>query len=154
MAGCRSCLFVQRRDAGLAPDGDAIARFAHWDVVHAMATSVEGWLVLVLRRHLTALADLSQAEAAELGLLVRSASQALAEVVGCEKTYMAQFAEHPDHQHVHVHVVPRPAGSPPEHLGPAVFQRLEVPVDEQVSEARRDELALRLRAALPSRGHA
>ena len=141
MDGCITCDLVARRDAGAAPLWDSILRTEHWDVVHAFGTSLEGWLVLVSRRHRAAVAELTDAEAAELGPLVQRASVALHEVVRCEKTYVVQFAEAAGHGHVHVHVVPRAADLPPEHQGPRVFSLLGVADDECVPEARMDELA-------------
>lgn len=149
MTGCRSCELVDRRDAGAAPPWDRILRTPEWDVVHAYGTSIEGWLVLVTRRHVAALADLTDAESAALGPLVVRVSRALRDVVGCVKTYAAQFAEDPAHPHVHVHVIPRSADQPPELCGPRVFSALGG-VDEAlcVSEQRRDEIAVRLRELL------
>ena len=100
--------------------------------------------MLVTRLHRTAVADLSTEEAAELGPLVQRVSVALREVVGCEKTYVAQFAEHPQHRHVHVHVIPRAADLPEEHQGPRAFSLIGVPDEECVTEARMDELAEQL----------
>jgi diadenosine tetraphosphate (Ap4A) HIT family hydrolase len=145
-----TCSLVARRDAGEAPAWDRILRTNHWDVVHAFGTSLEGWLVLVVRRHLTTVADLSDAEAAELGPLVQRVSAALQEVVGCDKTYVAQFAEHPDHPHVHVHVIPRPRDLAESLRGPRVFDLIGVPDDEAVSEARMTEIASRIAERLAS----
>jgi diadenosine tetraphosphate (Ap4A) HIT family hydrolase len=151
MTDCLTCTLLARRDAGGAPVWDAIARTDHWDVVHAYDTSIEGWLVLAARRHLTALADLSDAEAAELGPLTRDVSRALHAALGCEKTYVAQFAEAAAHPHVHVHVVPRAVEWPDALRGPRVFAALGVPEDERVPEARRDEIARAVRAELADR---
>jgi diadenosine tetraphosphate (Ap4A) HIT family hydrolase len=148
MAACRTCELVQRRDAGDAPPWDLIVRTPTWDIVHAFGTSVEGWLVLVLRRHLTALADLSEAEAAELGPLIRSTSIALREVVACEKTYVVQFAEHEQHPHVHVHVIARMPDQPDDAQGPRIFSRAGVADEDAVPEARMNEIALAVRALL------
>jgi diadenosine tetraphosphate (Ap4A) HIT family hydrolase len=141
MDSCTTCDLVARRDAGAAPPWDSIHRTPHWDVVHAFGTSLEGWIVLVSREHRHAIADLTEDEAAELGPLVRRVSGALHEVVGCEKTYVAQFAEAPGHRHVHVHVVPRASDLPGEHRGPRVFELIGVPGDQWVPEARMDEIA-------------
>jgi len=70
MAECRTCELLERRDRGDAPDWDAIVRTEGWDVVHCDATSVYGWMVLVVRRHVAAVAELTDGEAAELGPLV------------------------------------------------------------------------------------
>lgn len=147
MAGmaCVTCELVERRDAGEAPPWDRILRTDNWDVVHAFGTSVEGWMVLVVRRHVEAVADLTEDEAAEMGTLARRVSIALGEALGCPKTYVVQFAEAADHPHVHVHVIPRYADQPAEYKGPGIFfHALGVSPDEEVSEARRNEIAAEL----------
>ena len=116
--------------------------------MHSYNTSLEGWLVLVVRRHITSLAELTAAEADELGPLVRNVSAALHQVSGCDKTYLAQFAEHPDHQHVHVHLIPRRADHPVDALGPKVFRFLGDNAGQHVTEARMNEIAGRLRQAI------
>ena len=150
--GCLTCELGKRRRLGLAPLWNCILTTASWDVAHAFGTDIEGWCVVVSRRHLVSLADLTDEEAVELGLLVRDLSLALAEVVGSVKTYMAQFAEHPDHHHVHVHLIPRRPDLDNASLGPAVFSHLGLPEAEWVPEDRRNELALRIREQLGSRG--
>ena len=148
MAECVTCSLIARRDAGEAPLWDRILRTPCWDVVHAFGTSLEGWLVLVVRRHITTVADLSDEEAGELGPLIKRVSSALQAVVGCPKTYVVQFAEHEQHPHVHVHVIPRAADLAHELQGPRVFQLIGVPDEEAVSESRMDELAEEIAARL------
>lgn len=137
---CRTCDLIGQRDAGTAPPWDQIVRTPGWDVVHAYDTSIEGWLVLVVRRHVAAVADLTPEEAIELGPLIGEVSRALRDVVGCEKTYVAQFAEHPLHPHVHVHVIPRSHDQAEDRRGPKVFSQLGVPPDERVPEDRMDAI--------------
>jgi diadenosine tetraphosphate (Ap4A) HIT family hydrolase len=146
--GCTTCELVERRDRGAAPVWDEIVRTEHWDVVHCYGVSIEGWLVLACRRHVEAVADLSEAEAASLGPLLVQVSSALRDVVGAVKTYVVQYAEHPQHPHVHVHVIPRRADHPEELRGPRIFDAAGRPPEECVPEHRMDELALALRAHL------
>ena len=127
-----------------------MARTPGWDVVHAFGTSIAGWIVLVVRRHIASVAELTDDEALELGPLIKAVSVALHDVVGCEKTYVAQFAEHPQHRHVHVHVIPRGADMPDDRQGPAVFSEIGVAVDQCVPEARMDDIAVALRRRLDS----
>ena len=148
MSDCHTCELVERRDAGGAPPWDAIVRYRNWDLVHAFGTSLDGWMVLVARRHLAAVADLTDEEAAELGPLVKAVSVALADVVGCEKTYVVQFAEAERHRHVHVHVIPRQPDQAPELKGPRIFSRLGVAAEDAVPTDRMDEIALAVRRAL------
>ena len=85
---CKGCELVERRRQGKAPLWDCIYRTAHWDVAHAFNTALPGWLVLVLQRHIESLDELTEAEAAELGPLIRRVSLSLKTVVGCVKTYV------------------------------------------------------------------
>ena len=78
-----------------------------WRVAHAFGTSLPGWLVVLPRRHVIALDELTAEEAADLGPLLRALTAALREVLGCSKTYVALFAEAEGFAHIHFHVVPR-----------------------------------------------
>ena len=148
MNACHTCTLTARRDAGAAPLWDNIYRTAHWDVVHSFNTSLPGWLVLVARRHMAAVAALTAAEAAELGDLQRRVSRALHEVTGCAKTYIIQFAEHPDHPHVHFHIVPRMANQPAERRSVNIFSCLGVAETERVSEEEMNEVGAQIRKFL------
>lgn len=145
---CRTCELIERRDAGEAPPWDMIARTNGWDIVHAFGTTVEGWIVVVARRHITAVAALTDEEARELGPLIRRVSLALHETVHCPKTYVAEFAEHPQHPHVHVHVIARAEDLPADQRGPAIFSQLGVTAERCVPEARMDEIAAEIRLHL------
>jgi diadenosine tetraphosphate (Ap4A) HIT family hydrolase len=136
------------RDAGTAPHWDCIHRTAYWDVVHSYNTALPGWLVLVVRRHIEAIDELTENEALELGALLRRVSMALKEITGCTKTYVIQFAEAAEHPHVHFHVVPRMADQPQERRSTKIFGFLGVPEEERVSEAEMNEIALQVRRAL------
>ncbi len=143
---CLTCALIARRDHGEAPFWDSIYRTQHWDLVHSYNTALPGWLVLVARRHVEAIDDLTDEEAAELGVLLRQTSAALREVTGCVKTYVCQFAEQAEHPHVHFHVIPRLADQPDDRRGPRVFAYLGVPEAERVSEEAMNAIAARLRA--------
>jgi diadenosine tetraphosphate (Ap4A) HIT family hydrolase len=143
-----TCDLVKRRGAGEAPPWDRIRRTPSWDVVHAFGTAVEGWLVLVVRRHITSVAEMTEDEAAELGPLIKEVSGAVQRVVNCDKTYVVQFAEHAEHPHVHVHVIPRARDLPEDHQGPRVFSLLGLPEDASVSETRMNAIAERLNQEL------
>ena len=145
---CLTCDLVRRRDAGGAPLWDSIHRTAHWDLVHSYNTSLPGWLVLVARRHVAAIDELSDEEAAELGVLLRRVSATLRAVTGCAKTYVVQFAEQAEHPHVHFHVIPRMPDQPAERRGPAVFGYLGVAEAERVSEERMNGIAAAVRSLL------
>jgi len=108
----------------------------------AKGTSLTSWIVLVARRHIEALADLTTEEATELGPLITTISRALPHLVDCAKTYLAQFAEHPLHPHVHVHVIPRSADMADNERGPRVFAaHLGVGPEREVPVDARDAIA-------------
>ncbi len=108
--------------------------------------------MVAARRHVEALDELTAAEVAVLGSLLHAASAALRATVGCAKTYVMLFAEHPRYAHVHLHVVPRMAWFGDEERAYRAFRFLDVPEDEQVSVAERERLAVeigdRIRARL------
>jgi diadenosine tetraphosphate (Ap4A) HIT family hydrolase len=78
-------------------------------------------LVVLPRRHVIALDELTAEEAADLGPLLRALTAALREVLGCSKTYVALFAEAEGFAHVHFHVVPRSPDLDQSLRGPRVF---------------------------------
>lgn len=143
--GCVSCADEAR--LATLPPRDRIAVDDHWRVAHAFGVALPGWLVLLPRRHVTAVADLTDAEAAGLGSWQVRLSRALGTALGCPKTYVAQFAEAEGFAHVHFHVVPRMPDLPPELRGPGVFALLGRP-DDEPTPAARDTLAAILRGLL------
>jgi diadenosine tetraphosphate (Ap4A) HIT family hydrolase len=139
----RDCLACDNnaRFASLPPR-ECIAADRHWRVAHAFGTALPGWLVLVPRRHVTAIAELTDAEALRLGEWQVRLSRALHAVTGCAKTYVAQFAEAEGFAHVHFHVVPRMPDLPGEWRGPKVFGLLGRA--EAVGPRRMDALSMDL----------
>jgi len=148
MENCKTCELIARRNAGAAPLWDCIHQTPYWDVVHSYDTALPGWLVLVVRRHIIAVDDLTDAEAIELGQLIRRTSIALKEVTGCLKTYVIQFAERADHPHVHFHIIPRMADQPQERNSTLIFGYLGVPTEERVSEDMMNSIAVKVRGML------
>lgn len=148
MEACHTCELTARRDSGSAPLWDNIYRSAYWDVAHSYNTSLLGWLVLIARRHITTIDEMTEAEAVELGQMIRRVSIALKEATGCAKTYVIQFAEAAGHNHVHFHVVARMADLPEDFRGPLIFRYLGAPEDKRVSEAAMNALAAKVREAL------
>lgn len=145
---CHSCELLARRDSGKAPLWDNIFRGDYWDVVHAYNASWLGWLVLVARRHIAAIDEMTEAEAMELGILLRQVSQALKRQTGCAKTYAAQFAEAPTHPHVHFHVMPRRPAQAADDIGVKIFRHLGVCLEQRVSEDQMTAFASGLRRQL------
>lgn len=136
---CFSCR-QEALGAGVPPR-ERIGVDDHWRVAHSVGSALPGWLVLLPRRRVTAIADLTDAEAAGLGLWQVRLSRALREVTGCAKTYLIQFAEQAGFAHVHFHVVPRMADLPAEHRGPGIFHYLGQPPAARVPSEEMDRLA-------------
>lgn len=88
--------------------------------------------MIVLKRHAEALHELSSEEAAELGVLQWATSTVLASEVGCAKEYSVLFAEAPRFNHLHFHIVPRPADLAEELRGGKVFAFLKAPEAEHI----------------------
>ena len=143
---CYSC--QGNADVDQLPFRDRIAVDEFWRVAHAFDSALPGWLVLLPRRHVTTIAELTDAEAASLGMWQVRLSQALRMVTNCVKTYVAQFAEAEGFAHVHFHIVPRPVDLADELRGPRVFGLLGAGDRPQVGDAAMDKLAAELSAQL------
>jgi diadenosine tetraphosphate (Ap4A) HIT family hydrolase len=141
---CYACRNDARFDE--LPPRERIVADESWRVVHDFNSTLPGWLVLLPRRHVTSIAELTDAEAATLRLWQVRLSRALRAVTGCAKTYVMQLAEKEGFAHVHFHIVPRMPGQPADRRGPAVFGYLNP--EDALPEAERDEQALAIRAAL------
>ncbi|MFI7387782.1 HIT family protein [Streptomyces sp. NPDC049813] len=130
------------------PPREHIASDQHWRLAHAIGTSLPGWLVLLPRRHVTAVHELTDAEAAALGPWQVRVARALRAVTGCAKTYVVQFAEAEGFAHVHFHLVPCPADLPADRRGPGVFAFLRDPEPERLSADEADAVARAVAARL------
>jgi diadenosine tetraphosphate (Ap4A) HIT family hydrolase len=139
VTGCYSC--TQEALFESLPTWERIAFDGHWRVAHSLGVALAGWLVLLPRRHVTAIADLTDQEAATLGTWQVRLSRALRAVTDCPRTYVAQFAEKEGFAHVHFHVIPRVAELEPSLRGPGIFALLD---RAPVSDADRDSVAARL----------
>lgn len=144
---CYSCQ-ANAGERRISP-GPVIYESAHWKLEHAYPTKLTGWVVLVLKQHAEALHELSAAELAEMGDLLGRTARALREETGCEKEYLACFAEADHFHHVHIHIVPRAVDLPHELQGPRSFALLnpaagEIAAAEDIiafSERLRERLA-------------
>lgn len=143
---CYSC--QGNADIDRLPPRERVAVDEFWRVAHAFNSTLPGWLVLLPRRHVTAIADLTDAEAAALGTWQVRLSRALHAVTGCTKTYVAQFAEAEGFAHVHFHVVPRPADLAHENRGPGVFGLLGSTDRQAIDAATMDQIAVKLAGQL------
>jgi diadenosine tetraphosphate (Ap4A) HIT family hydrolase len=121
---CLSCLSLSG-EKRISP-GPFIYQGQYWVVDHAYPTSYLGWLVIVPRRHVEALHELTREEFAELADIAYRVAQVMGTERGIVKEYLMCFAEGEGFHHVHIHVVPRPADLPDACKGPRIFTFLAV----------------------------
>lgn len=117
-----------------------------------------GWLVLKPRRHVEAAADLTDAEVGALGMLIKRATKAMSAELAPAKIYICLFAESADFPHIHFHLIPRFADTPPERRGPDVFAYLSDAVAQgrnlgDIEEAARIAEAIRTRMHVDGTDH-
>ncbi len=97
----------------------------HVQIPEGQATAYLGYLMVEPRRHAAGLADLTDAEAQAMGLMVTRLSRALTAVMEAE--YIYSFVLGHRAAHLHVHVVPRYPGAPREYWGIRVDEWPEAP---------------------------
>jgi histidine triad (HIT) family protein len=127
MADC----FICRKHRGLetVPGGalyeDDLVYAGHAQIRPSQATAYLGYLMAEPKRHAPKLPDLTDAEAAALGVLAVRLSRALRDVAGAEHVYL--FGRGDGVAHVHLHVVARYPGAPRECYGPRVDEWPDAP---------------------------
>lgn len=150
MGDCYAC------QNNVASDTRSVSEAIHvgegWRVAHAFNTSLPGWLVLLPLRHVAAVEELSLAESAAMGVLIRRCALALRQLTGCKKSYFMFFAEAQGFSHLHVHVVPRMDWFKPEQSGPRVFSLLGLEPEHSLTPEARAAFSLEIRAALAGAG--
>ncbi len=130
MEKCLTCLNLsgERR---ISP-GPYIYQGTHWVVDHAYPTTHLGWLVILPKRHIEALHELTREEFQELAEIEYRLVQVMHTDRAVLKEYMMCFAEGQGFAHVHIHVVPRPVDLPVEIKGPRVFALLAVDAEHAI----------------------
>lgn len=143
---CALCAGNRLVEADDAPARERVHLTAGWRVV-AHRSALLGWMLLVPRRHVESLHELTDGEAAELGALIRDATAVLVAEFGAQKSYVMQFAE--GMKHAHFSIAPRMAELPPDRVSAAIsaYNSRDNPLDED----ERDGVARRLSAAWPAR---
>lgn len=141
---CVTCQNVSGQK--LISPGPFIYEGQYWLVDHAYPTGLKGWLVVPLKRHATALHELSGEEFAELATLLERSTKLLREELGCEKEYAACFYEAEGARHVHVHVIARPPDLPDELTGTGIFAMLRPTAAAAVPREEIQVFCERLRA--------
>jgi diadenosine tetraphosphate (Ap4A) HIT family hydrolase len=104
MDGCLACDLA---DGTVPLPGGRIHETSRWIVEHCIGPLGLGTLIVKPRRHVTAVAELTDAEAAELGPLLRQASRVASSLVPAEQVYNCLWS-HAGGEPVHVHYVVQP----------------------------------------------
>ncbi len=123
MSECFSCNSISGKQR-ISP-GQVIFDGTYWAVEHAYPTALLGWLVIVSKRHVEALHELTDEEWSELAKLQSKTVRAFREYFSADKEYTACFAEQAGFAHIHFHMMPRTQDVPPELWGSKVFAMLK-----------------------------
>lgn len=97
-----------------------------WVVEHAYPTKLKGWMVIVPKRHVETLHELSTKEFVELAEITERLTKLLHKELDCEKEYLMCLAEQEHFNHIHFHIVPKPRSLPDELKGAKIFAMLKV----------------------------
>ena len=132
-----------------------IFRTEFWLVEHCVGPLGPGTLIVKPERHVTAVAGLLAAEAAELGPLLRLASWVAGQLTGADQVYNCLWS-HPGGQPGHIHYVVQPVTREQmaayEAFGPSLQVAMSLARDfpEEAEVARLADQARRLFAPGPS----
>jgi diadenosine tetraphosphate (Ap4A) HIT family hydrolase len=143
---CKSCQAV-RGIIRLTP-APRILETKYWVIEHAGSVSLRGWLVVTLKRHATAIHDLTEEEMVEFGKVARVASQALHAILKTEKEYIIKFAEGVGFPHIHIHIIARLPKWPKRLRGPRVMKAMGEDVKGKLTAEEVTPLALEIREYL------
>ena len=141
------CFICDKHRLGDQAQGGVIYQDDLVYVGHAHAidgpTAYRGYLMVEPLRHVSGLGQLTDDEAARLGVMVNRVAAALRSLEGAEHVYSFVFGDNVDH--LHIHLAPRYPGTPPEYRGPRLREWPQAPVVD-VDEMTR--VCDRLRQAL------
>ena len=143
---CSICELVAGR---VTAPGGPIHDDGLWLVTHHTGLHTDpGELIVQLRRHCESLGDLTPAEAAALGPVLRGAVGAIERVVRPERTYAATYGERV--RHVHFFLLPRTRSLPVGHVTSDLYRKARmwlrrIGLARNPTEADRAEAAVRIR---------
>ena len=120
MTGCSACAEIAGE---LSAPGGIIFDDGIWFVSHHTGPYTDaGELIAKTRRHYESLSELTLAEAAALGPLLRTCVAAITHVVVSERIYAVSFNERI--RHVHFLLLPRTAAMPRGHVISDIYRRI------------------------------
>lgn len=108
---CREVRGEVELPGGLLLDDDLVVAFHVWPAAAGLdRPTLLGHVLVMPRRHAAAWEELEDAEAAALGAAISRLARALRAELDLERVYTATLGHHVPH--LHVHVIPRHAGTP------------------------------------------
>lgn len=137
------CEICARESSDEEPPGGWVLRTDQWSACVAPGFEVPGWLFVELRRHSEGPMGMDDAEAAELGGVVRDVSAAIQSAMGAERVYVLAFGEL--YPHFHVVLIPRMPFAPAEEKGTSLWERRAELCDPEAAAAA----ASSIRSCLP-----
>lgn len=120
MNSTAECLVCRKQRGEMPPVGgviyeDELVFASHAQLWAGKTEYYLGHLMLETRRHVAGLADLTDEEARAVGLWSARLAGALTATEGVEHVYSFVFGHHVPH--LHIHLLPRYPGAPPEYWG-------------------------------------
>ncbi len=116
---CSVCAELAGR---VSTPGGVVFQDDSWQVAHHAGPWTDpGELIVKARRHVESIAQLSDAESASLGPILRAAVGAVERVVRPERVYVASYGERV--RHVHFFLLPRTSSLPAGHVFSDVYRR-------------------------------
>jgi diadenosine tetraphosphate (Ap4A) HIT family hydrolase len=127
---CNICRMLDGLDAKLA--GDHVLEGEHFIVQHApLKQASAGTVLVVARRHLLDFGEMTPAESAELGLILRRLVPALKAATGAHRVYFLALMERV--AHFHLWLAPKKKGG--QLKGVAYLARRPVPATKRAAAA-------------------
>ena len=104
---------------------DDLIYVGHAQIPEGQTKAYLGYVMVEPKRHVAGLADLTDAEAQRIGLMVTRLSRALRACMAAEHIYSFVLGHHM--AHLHIHLVPRYPGAPRQYWGVHVDEWPEAP---------------------------
>ncbi|MGN6393048.1 MAG: HIT family protein [Gemmatimonadales bacterium] len=116
------CPVCEELAGRVAIPGGVVYQNTWWEVTHHPSPWTDpGEMMVKARRHVESLSELSPAEAAAAGPVLRAAVAAIERVVRPERVYVASYGERV--RHVHFFLLPRTTALPAGHVVSDVYRR-------------------------------
>lgn len=151
--GCLACDLASGKQHLV---GGTIYRTEGWTVEHCIGPLRVGTLIVKPLRHVVRFAELTEAEAAELGPLLHHVTQALSEELGPDQTYITEWS-HAGFEPGHIHFVVQPAWDADKERFPRPGPFMQVAMfeaNEPLDEVEVVAFCERMRARLSTRADA